>query len=401
MGENAVELEDVSKRYFLGEHHGMGISSRDAVANAIRRASHRAKAEEIWSLRDVSLEIAEGDVVGVIGANGAGKSTLLKIVSRITEPTSGVSRTRGRVGSLLEVGTGFHPELTGRENVFLCGAILGMSRRQTEQRFDEIVEFAEVHQFVDTPAKRFSAGMLLRLAFSVAAHLDAEILVVDEVLAVGDAEFQRRCLAKMGDVERSGRTILFVSHNLDAIVQLCPRSIWLEQGCIVSSGPSQDVLNEYLASGIQHMEIVSFPVQPDAAAQLESVSVIDSLGNPSTLLRRDEPFTIELAFLVREALPGLDFSVVVKNLRGLRILDHAWSDHTPDPRGGPGRYLAKLSVPPVLHAGDYRLGVWIGTPYETLVWEDLPLTLRLEGSSDGRSERILNLPSAWDVRRDP
>ncbi|MDQ4131233.1 MAG: ABC transporter ATP-binding protein, partial [Actinomycetota bacterium] len=215
MGRNAVEVEALSKRYFLGEDHAAVRNLRETLAAGVQRIGRgRRPREEIWSLKDVNLHIPEGTALGVIGRNGAGKSTLLKILSRITEPTSGVARTRGRVGSLLEVGTGFHPELTGRENIFLNGAILGMPRREIERAFDEIVGFAGVERFLDTPVKRYSSGMYLRLAFSVAAHLEADILLVDEVLAVGDAEFQRKCLGRMASVEREGRTVVFVSHNL-------------------------------------------------------------------------------------------------------------------------------------------------------------------------------------------
>ncbi|MDQ3029261.1 MAG: ABC transporter ATP-binding protein, partial [Actinomycetota bacterium] len=248
---NAVELAGVSKRYLLGEHHGTSGSLRDALSARARRLLGReaaVPAEELWSLRDVTLAVEEGDTLGLIGRNGAGKSTLLRIVTRITEPTAGVSRTRGRVGSLLEVGTGFHPELTGRENVYLNGAILGMNRRETTRQFDDIAEFAGVQRFLDTPVKRYSSGMYLRLAFAVAAHLDAEIMVVDEVLAVGDAEFQRKCLGKMSSLEREGRTVLFVSHNLDAIMRLCRTTAWLEQGELKAYGPTPQVATAYLTA---------------------------------------------------------------------------------------------------------------------------------------------------------
>jgi ABC-type polysaccharide/polyol phosphate transport system ATPase subunit len=221
---NAIEVEHVSKRYLLGEHHGTHGTLRDAIGASARRLLRRDGASarrEIWSLRDINLEVPEGETLGVIGRNGAGKSTLLKVLTRITEPTAGVARTRGRVGALLEVGTGFHPELTGRENIYLNGAILGMSRRVVDRQFEEIVDFAGIPAFLDTPVKRYSSGMYLRLAFAVAAHLDADVLAIDEVLAVGDAEFQRKCLAKMGSLHEGGRTVVFVSHNLDAVSSLC------------------------------------------------------------------------------------------------------------------------------------------------------------------------------------
>ena len=212
------------------------------------RREHGAHYEEIWALRDVSFEVPEGEVLGIIGRNGAGKSTLLKILTRITTPTSGRAEIRGRVGSLLEVGTGFHPELTGRENVFLNGSVLGMKRQEIQTKFDEIVEFSGVEQFIDTPVKRYSSGMSVRLAFAVAAHLEPEILLVDEVLAVGDAEFQQRCLGRMEDLSNSGRTVVFVSHQMQAVAQLCDRAILLEKGSVVLDGPSGDVVAQYLQS---------------------------------------------------------------------------------------------------------------------------------------------------------
>ena len=212
--------------------------------------------EEFWALKDVSFSIDSGDVVGIIGRNGAGKSTLLKLLSRITEPTSGSIRLRGRVASLLEVGTGFHPELTGRENIFLNGAILGMARAEIKRKFDEIVAFAEVEKFLDTPVKRYSSGMYVRLAFAVAAHLEPEILIVDEVLAVGDAQFQKKCLGKMQDVSKGGRTVLFVSHNMGAVTTLCRKAIWLNGGRIVRTGSAREVVDEYLTASSEAQKTV-------------------------------------------------------------------------------------------------------------------------------------------------
>ena len=256
--ENVISVENLSKRYIIGHQAAKGDGLRHAIENAVRapvtwlrngrRASARTR-EEFWALRDVNLEIKPGEVVGIIGRNGAGKSTLLKILSRITDPTRGRIRIRGRVASLLEVGTGFHQELTGRENIFLNGAILGMSRVEIRQKFDEIVAFSGVEKFIDTPVKRYSSGMYVRLAFAVAAHLEPEILIVDEVLAVGDAEFQKKCLDKMDEAGNTGRTILFVSHNMQAITRLCSRCILLENGRVRMDGPSSRVASAYLTSG--------------------------------------------------------------------------------------------------------------------------------------------------------
>jgi lipopolysaccharide transport system ATP-binding protein len=248
----AISVDGLSKRYSIGEMQGAYGTLRDSLSAAGRRMlqrHHAPRDEEIWALRDVSFDVQEGGVLGVIGRNGAGKSTLLKILTRITTPTEGRATIRGRVGSLLEVGTGFHPELTGRENVFLNGSVLGMKRRDIARKFSEIVDFAGVEQFIDTPVKRYSSGMSVRLAFAVAAHLEPEILLVDEVLAVGDAEFQRRCLGRMEDMSDSGRTVLFVSHNMQAVTQLCDRAILLDRGEVVRDGPSNEVVAHYLQTG--------------------------------------------------------------------------------------------------------------------------------------------------------
>jgi lipopolysaccharide transport system ATP-binding protein len=258
MSDTVIRVEGLGKKYVIRRERngsdGLRHQLNDFVTAPFRRFRNsqseirNSKSEPFWALKDVSFEVAQGEVVGIIGRNGAGKSTLLKILSRITEPTEGRVRIRGRVASLLEVGTGFHPELTGRENVFLNGAILGMSREEIKRKFDEIVAFAEVEKFLDTPVKRYSSGMYVRLAFAVAAHLEPEILIVDEVLAVGDYEFQRRCLGKMNKVARGGRTVLFVSHNMAAIEELCPHSLLLRNGSIEQSGPTHQVVSAYLTS---------------------------------------------------------------------------------------------------------------------------------------------------------
>ena len=261
MGDIALRVEDLSKQYRIGGNREAYKTLRDTftdvVVSSFRRAgkllrgrSRRAAelGETFWALKDVSFEIKRGEVVGIIGYNGAGKSTLLKILSRITEPTEGYADIYGRVGSLLEVGTGFHPELTGRENLYLNGAILGMKRAEIARKFDEIVAFAEIERFIDTPVKHYSSGMYMRLAFAVAAHLEPEILLVDEVLAVGDARFQKKCFNKMQDVGQQGRTVLFVSHNMPAITRLCQRAILLDGGRVLQDGPSHQVVSAYLNS---------------------------------------------------------------------------------------------------------------------------------------------------------
>ncbi len=403
MAEAAIQIEDVSKRYLLGEHHGAHGTLSDAFGGSVRRLLGREPAHlpEIWSLRDVSFEVETGQALGVIGRNGAGKSTLLKLVTHITEPTSGVVRTRGRVGSLLEVGTGFHPELTGRENVYLNGAILGMRRSEVAQRFDEIAEFAgpQVRRFLETPVKRYSSGMYLRLAFAVAAHLDADIMAVDEVLAVGDAEFQRKCLGKMSSFEREGRTIVFVSHDLSAVAKLCPTAVWLDAGRIRGYGPSREVVDDYVAAGITPTAEREFSDRPDAPVAARSAAVRSAAGNAVASLARDEPFTLELRFVVRERVADLDFAVFMENLRGVRVLDEAWSETAVLERGAPGEYVARISVPPVLVVGDYVVGFWVGSAYDTLIYEEEALRLRLEGDAKGRRNRIVQLGLAWEVER--
>jgi len=241
-----LRASGLSKRYQLGEH-GRGTSLGRSLARMLGSSGDEARDNVFWALRDVSFDIHEGEVVGLIGRNGAGKSTLLKVLSRITHPTEGRAQIRGRVGSLLEVGTGFHPELTGRENIQLNGAILGMRRQELQRKFAEIVEFAEIEQFIDTPVKRYSSGMYVRLAFAVAAHLEPEVLLVDEVLSVGDVAFQRKCLGKIEEVAHEQRTVLFVSHQIDSIQQLCQRVLLLRGGRVQAFGPTQDVIAAYLS----------------------------------------------------------------------------------------------------------------------------------------------------------
>jgi ABC-2 type transport system ATP-binding protein/lipopolysaccharide transport system ATP-binding protein len=397
MGRNAIEVEGLGKRYLLGEDHGRAQNLRETLLTGLQNMGRsRPARSELWSLRDVSLEVPQGAALGVIGRNGAGKSTLLKILTRITEPTEGLVRTRGRVGSLLEVGTGFHPELTGRENVYLNGAILGMRRQAIDRTFDEIVEFAGVERFLDTPVKRYSSGMYLRLAFSVAAHLDADILLVDEILAVGDAEFQRKCLGRMASVEREGRTVVFVSHNLDAIVRLCPMCVWLEKGSVAAVGPAAEVVDTYLSAGVQRLDRQTFEEPPDVPVAVRSVGVLNPSGEGTSVLRRDEPFTVEVEFVVNRPVPDLNIAISVQSLRGLRVLDEALSDH-PQLNLGPGEYTARLSIPAVLNTGDYVVGVWVGTDFEEFFWLENAASVHLEGGANGRADRVIQLGLPWEV----
>ena len=283
MSENAIIVENLSKKYVIGHRHSSSgrkyqyTALRDVIGREFRNFARKTadvvrgrqviqgdEVEDFWALKDVSFEVKQGEVLGIIGRNGAGKSTLLKILSRITEPTKGRVLLTGRVASLLEVGTGFHPELTGRENVFLNGAVLGMTQQEIRKKFDEIVAFAEVEKFLDTPVKHYSSGMYVRLAFAVAAHLEPEILIVDEVLAVGDAEFQKKCLGKMEGVVTEGRTVLFVSHQISAINQLCRHIVWLDKGQTVDYGETNSLLPKYLSMGSADLPIFKFQEPKDA-----------------------------------------------------------------------------------------------------------------------------------------
>jgi lipopolysaccharide transport system ATP-binding protein len=306
----AIEVDSLSKKYRLGEYQAAYGTLRETLVHAARRVArkeHHSPEREIWALRDVSFDVPEGQVLGVIGRNGAGKSTLLKILTRIATPTTGRAEIRGRVGSLLEVGTGFNQELTGRENVYLNGAILGMKRREIERRFDDIVEFSGVEKFIDTPVKRYSSGMYVRLAFAVAAHLEPEIMLVDEVLSVGDAEFQRRCLGRMEELGNSGRTVLFVSHALPAVAQLCDRAIWINGGQIVADGRPAEVIANYLH---QTHSAGTERVWPEASApgddlaQIHAIRVPAHDGMPPGIMDVRRPIPIEISFRVlREGTP--------------------------------------------------------------------------------------------------
>lgn len=343
---DVITIVNVGKKYNLGQVHndllsekignGLRLLYRSLRGNSLpssRQVVGKNSRSEFWALKDVNLTVHQGEVLGIIGRNGAGKSTLLKILSRITEPTTGRIAIEGRVGSLLEVGTGFHPELTGRENIFLNGAILGMSKNDIKSKFDEIVGFAEIEQFLDTPVKRYSSGMYVRLAFSVAAHLEPEILIVDEVLAVGDAEFQKKCLGKMEGVSSSGRTVLFVSHNMTAIKGLCKRAVRLDSGRIVDDGAANKVVSEYLHNNA-NMVLEQIWEDPETAPGNDKVRLcfarlsVDG-GSPFITVRTP----LNLEFGCWNLVPGskLDFSIQLHNLEGVCIFDSTSSaDSYPD-----------------------------------------------------------------------
>ena len=399
MSEPVIQLQGLGKRYRLGEHHGEGTDLRETATRLAARLRGRTAAprKEFWSLRNISLDVFEGEAIGVIGSNGAGKSTLLKIISNITAPTEGVSRTRGRIGSLLEVGTGFHRELTGRENTFLNGAILGMSRREVTRRLDEIVEFAGLQAFLDTPVKRYSSGMYLRLGFAIAAHLEADILLVDEVLAVGDVEFQRRCLGKMTEIGQSGRTVVFISHNMEAVARLCARSIWLDRGELRAVGDTSDVIRQYTRSASSSAGGVAIERDHAKSAQVTALALVDAAGTPLSVLDTMSESFARVTVVVAEPMPGLDVGVRIDTASGLNLLDEYIVESQGLDLSAPGTYQLTLTLPPVLPPGEYSLGAWLGNSYEEL--EQLPhaLTFTVDGSDGGCPQRLMRLGLPWSM----
>jgi lipopolysaccharide transport system ATP-binding protein len=356
MTDTVIRAENLSKRYFLGKQLGLILGEK------------KQKNEAFWALKDVSFEVKAGEVVGIIGRNGAGKSTMLKILSRITKPTGGYAEIRGRVGSLLEVGTGFHPELTGRENIFLNGAILGMHRWEINKKFDEIVAFAEIDQFLDTPVKRYSSGMYVRLAFAVAAHLDPEILIVDEVLAVGDAVFQKKCLGKMGEVAaKEGKTVLFVSHNIEAVSRLCTQAIFLQNGSLKLFDKVDTVINSYLQlkMGLSSEKIW----QKDKAPGNEIVELIyvraqDENGKVRELFNISEPIYISIVYKVKRSGYVLSAGINFFNERDINIFDlHDVSQQWRKKEKEIGTYSSTVKIPEnFLSEGLFLIGVAILTP---------------------------------------
>jgi lipopolysaccharide transport system ATP-binding protein len=373
-----IKVENLSKQYRIGARQESFPTLRDSIANAFRAplAKFRRNGESantIWALKDINFEVAPGEVVGVIGRNGAGKSTLLKILSRITEPTSGRADIYGRVGSLLEVGTGFHHELSGRENIYLNGAILGMKRNEIGRRFDEIVSFAEIENFIDTPVKHYSSGMYMRLAFAVAAHLEPEVLLVDEVLAVGDVGFQKKCLGKMRDVGRQGRTVLLVSHNMGAVLNLCERVILITNGQIQYEGQTYEGVNSYHQLGYAmcegEVDLSFHPARrPEALPLLKTIRLLDGSGAPKGRFMAGEKMMIEFTFDPVIHLANPQFGVGVEDSQGSRIFAVA-------------TYLANSQLPPlrgpckvtchieelILAPGRYILSLSAGEPDNTLL----------------------------------
>jgi lipopolysaccharide transport system ATP-binding protein len=405
MPDTAIQVKNLSKQYRIGASQAQYRTIRESISDALvgpfsrlrnsKPGNRDASPDTIWALKDVSFEAKHGEAIGIVGPNGAGKSTLLKILSRITEPTAGRVEIRGRVGSLLEVGTGFHPELTGRENIYLNGAILGMKRAEIERKFDEIVAFSEIEKFLDTPVKRYSSGMYVRLAFAVAAHLEPEILLVDEVLAVGDAAFQRKCLGKMEDVSAQGRTVLFVSHNMPAVTALCSRAILLQHGTVTLDGPSHEVVGRYLSDGRDIMAEKIWPQLGEAPGneivRLRAARVRTEEGQISEYFDIRRSVGVEIEYDVLQSghvlVPNYHFFTETGILAFVAIdQDPTWK-RQPRPKG---RFTSTAWVPAnFLAEGKMVVGVAVSTlkPKHIHFFEQAALAFQVVDRLDSETAR--------------
>ncbi|MDQ6903360.1 MAG: ABC transporter ATP-binding protein [Bacteroidota bacterium] len=379
MSDTVIKVENISKQYRLGN---VGLGTIGADINRWYQTSLRGRedpylkigeendrsvkgdSDYVWALRDINFEVKQGEVLGIIGRNGAGKSTLLKILSRTTTPTTGQIKIKGRVASLLEVGTGFHPELTGRENIFLNGAILGMTKKEVKSKLDEIVDFSGVERYIDTPVKRYSSGMYVRLAFAVAASLDPEILIVDEVLAVGDAEFQKKAIGKMQDVSgKEGRTVLVVSHNMGSIAQLCSKAIFLKNGIIDSSGDVDHIVNYYLKSCFSNSTEISFPVDMKPKGNFTFVRLVNELGEPSDTFAVGQDPTLEIHYILHQAVTDFHVAIIVNDTKGNHLYSSADTDLNESllQMRSPGVYRVKVQVPTqFFNAGTFNISAGMG-----------------------------------------
>ena len=397
----AIEFNNISKMYRLGLVSGgtikadfqrwwtMNIRHKEDPFLTVGETNDRStkgESEYVWALRDIDFKVEQGDVVGIIGKNGAGKSTLLKILSKVTAPTTGTIRARGRIGSLLEVGTGFHPEMTGRENIYMNGAILGMTKAEISKKLDEIVDFSGCERYIDTPVKRYSSGMMVRLGFAVAAHLDPEILVVDEVLAVGDAEFQKKAIGKMQDVSRGeGRTVLFVSHNMTSIKQLCQKCIWLDNGKVKERGLVNAIVDNYLASNSVKEFNAFFPVESNRRNEDPSIRITDFR------LQNKLPKTgdiLHFEFIVENKgneTKQVEMAIAIKNIQYEPVTQFFSKDTNSTILLNPGINKISVSTPPLpLVEGNYHLNLWIGSNQRVIDWISDCFNLRIEsGSIDG------------------
>jgi lipopolysaccharide transport system ATP-binding protein len=421
----AIVVDNLSKKYIIGHQKRERYTAlRDVLTNGAKHVAHKLihpfaasescpSYEEFWALKGINFDIKQGDRVGIIGRNGAGKSTLLKILSRITEPTTGKVSIKGRVASLLEVGTGFHPELTGRENIFLNGAILGMSRTDIKKNFDEIVAFAEVEKFLDTPVKRYSSGMYVRLAFAVAAHLEPEILIVDEVLAVGDAQFQKKCLGKMQDVSTQGRTILFVSHNMGVINALCNKGILLQMGQIAACGTVASILDKYMQrstiGGGGHQFVNNKAGKSDSKANVLEACVLGPKGEPSSSVFVDQNYFIQLVWRLNVRVPFLRVGIEIIDSTGVVVLSSMDTDTT-DLHGKPrepGIFHETVKISSfLLMPGNYTVKVFAGIPGiervmeidDLLEFEVVDNHSHLSHAVGSRRSGYMATPLQWEVR---
>lgn len=398
----AIHVDHVSKQYTLGalRHETM---LREALTSLFTLKRQRTEPTTLLALDDLSFTVNEGEVAGIIGRNGAGKSTLLKILSKITYPTSGRIRVRGRVASLIEVGTGFHDELTGRENIYLNGSILGMKKREIDARLDQIIDFAGVEKFIDTPIKRYSSGMRLRLGFAVAAHMEPDVLFVDEVLAVGDADFQKKCLNAMDDLRSGGRTVLFVSHNMAAIENLCPRTIWIDAGKLRQDGPSDQVIASYLAT-FSEAQRAGYDLEKvegrggNGAIRFTRIDFLDEQGNPSSIFRTGEPLRARFHYRAVERIKDPHFAFAVQTDMGTRVVTlSTWHTGYHIPTVEPGEGTLDMVVDPlILLPSRYYLTLWISS---TGQWYDVLencIAIDVE-ESDLNGNQGRGMSSRWGV----
>lgn len=421
MGDIVIRAENLGKSYIIGHmSNERYMALRDVFVNKTKEWWSRVRSphyhthhdiEEFWALSDVSFEVQQGERIGIIGRNGAGKTTLLKILSRITEPTTGKVRIKGRVASLLEVGTGVHPELTGRENIYLNGAILGMNRIEIKKKFDEIVAFAEVEKFLDTPVKRYSSGMYVRLAFAVAAHLEPEILLVDEVLAVGDAAFQKKCLGKMGEVAHEGRTVLFVSHNMGAIRQLCNRGIYLTEGSVHKIGEIGPVVDSYVRNySDEQKRAVTFEQIPRKPACILKAAIACPRKSPEELIDINDQIEVRVEYILYERMSGVNLGIVIAR-EGIPVFtsyDIDVETHLFVSREA-GRYRTRIQIPPhLLKAGMYTVLIGLGRSGIGVVDQKIDaLVFDISDASDDTTHKgyaasragVLALSLPWNTER--
>jgi lipopolysaccharide transport system ATP-binding protein len=415
-----IEVDNISKKYGIGRAQ-QDTMLREAIVRFAKAPFRRhSQSVPFWALKDVAFTGNAGEVIGIVGRNGAGKSTLLKILSKITYPTSGRVKVRGRIASLLEVGTGFHEELTGRENIFLNGTILGMKKSEVEQKLEQIVEFSGVHKFIDTPLKRYSSGMALRLGFAVAAHLEADVLLVDEVLAVGDVEFQKKCLTRMEDLHKSGRTVVFVSHNVAAVEYLCPRTIWIDGGRVREDGPTQEVIRVYLAQFARNQRIGSdlrdySDRQGTGEVRLTQMVLLDSAGRAKNVVRACDDLTVRIYYTASKHLQNAQFGIDLHTELGTHVAaisTPAAGYQIPNLPAGEGHVEVKLENLNLM-PGRYWITLWVTGPnhYNSARygWDMLERCASLDiestdfhksGTGVGREYGFVLFPSKWSVHAD-